>query len=289
MIVITGASGQLGRLVIHELLKSLPASELVAMVRRPEKTEDLSKLGVQVRQADYTQPDAVKAAIAGADKVLLISSSEVGQRVVQHGNVIAAAKAAGVGLLAYTSLLHADSTPLPLGSEHKQTEDLLVQSGVPHVLLRNGWYTENHTAGIPTALQTGMVFGCAGDGRISSAARADYAAAAAVVLLADNQAGKVYELSGDDAYTLSGFAAEITRQSGKAVHYQDMPESKYAELLKGAGVPEGVAILLSESDTGASKGGLFDDSQALSKLIKRPTTPLSEVVNHTLQTLGGGQ
>jgi NAD(P)H dehydrogenase (quinone) len=282
MIVITGASGQLGRLVVDELLRSVTASELVAAVRSPEKVDDFAKKGIQVRQADYNRPDTLDAAFSGAAKVLLISSSEVGQRFPQHANVIAAAKKAGVGLLAYTSILHADATPLALGTEHKQTEARLAESGVPYVVLRNGWYTENYTAGIPVALQHGAVFGCAGQGRISSAARADYAAAAAAVLLADNQAGNVYELAGDDAYTLAEFAAEVAKQSGKAVTYQDMPEAEYANALKSAGVPEGMAELLAQSGTGASKGGLFDGSATLNKLIGRPTTPLAEMVKQAL-------
>jgi NAD(P)H dehydrogenase (quinone) len=282
MIVITGASGQLGRLVVDELLKSVPTSELSAAVRSPEKVEDLATIGVQVRQADYNRPDTLERAFSDADKVLLISSSEVGQRTPQHANVIAASKKAGVRLLAYTSILHADTTPLALGAEHKQTEALLAESGVPYVVLRNGWYTENYAAGIPAALQHGAVFGCAGQGLISSAARADYAAAAAAVLLADDQAGNVYELAGDEAYTLAEFAAEVAKQTGKAVVYQEMPESEYANVLKGAGIPDGMAQLLAQSDTGASKGGLFDGSKTLSRLIGRPTTPLSEVVKQTL-------
>jgi NAD(P)H dehydrogenase (quinone) len=282
MYVITGASGQLGRLVIDELMRSVPASELVAAVRSPEKVDDLAQRGIQVRLADYNRPDTLDTAFSGTDKVLLISSSEVGQRAPQHANVVAAAKKAGVGLLAYTSILHADATPLALGSEHKQTEAMLAESGVPHVILRNGWYTENYAAGIPVALQHGAVLGCAGEGRISSAARADYAAAAAAVLLADNQAGNVYELAGDDAYTLAEFAAEVAHQTGKTVIYQDMPEAEYANVLKGAGFPDGMAQLLAQSDTGASKGGLFDDSKTLSRLIGRPTTPLSEVVKQAL-------
>lgn len=282
MFVITGASGQLGRLVIGELMRSVPASELVAAVRSPEKVDDLAQMGIQVRPADYNRPDTLDTALSGAEKVLLISSSEVGQRIPQHANVIAAAQKAGIGLLAYTSILHADATPLALGSEHQQTEAMLAESGVPFVLLRNGWYTENYAAGIPIALQHGAVLGSAGEGRISSAARADYAAAAAAVLLADNQAGNVYELAGDDAYTLAEFAAEVARQAGKTVIYQDMPEAEYANVLKGAGFPDGMAQLLAQSDTGASKGGLFDDSQTLSRLIGRPTTPLSEVVKQAL-------
>jgi len=285
MILVTGASGQLGRLVMAELLKSVPASELVAAVRNPDSLADLAAQGVEVRKADYNEPATLDAAFEGADKVLLISSSEVGARAPQHANVIDAAKKAGVGLLAYTSILHADTTPLPLGLEHKQTEAKLAESGVPHVILRNGWYSENYTAGVPVALQFGAVMGCAGEGRISSAARADYAAAAAAVLLADAQAGKVYELAGDDAYTLSGLAAEIAAQSGKAVSYQDMPEAEYQQALLGAGLPEPIATLLAESDTGASKGGLFDDGKQLSALIGRPTTPITESVRQALASV----
>jgi NAD(P)H dehydrogenase (quinone) len=282
MIVITGASGQLGRLVIEELLGSLPAPELVAAVRSPQKGEDLAARGVQVRQADYDRTDTLERAFAGAHKMLLISSSEVGKRAPQHANVIAAAKKAGVGMLVYTSILHADTTPLALGSEHRQTEAELARSGVPHVVLRNGWYTENHAAGIPAALQQGLVYGCAGEGRFSAAARADYAAAAARVLLADDQAGKVYELAGDEAYTLREFAAEVARQADQAVDYQDIPEAEYAAALKAAGLPAGLAEMLADADTGASKGGLFDDGQTLSRLIGRPTTPLAEVVQQAL-------
>jgi NAD(P)H dehydrogenase (quinone) len=282
MIAITGASGQLGRLVIEQLLKSIPAAEVIAAVRSPDKVDDLAALGVEVRLADYTQPETLRSAFAGVDKLLLISSSEVGQRTAQHANVIEAAKQAGVSLLAYTSILHADTTPLPLGVEHQQTEALLEKSGLPYVLLRNGWYSENYTAGIPAALQYGVVLGCAGEGRIASAARADYAAAAAVVLLSEGQAGKVYELAGDESYSLTEFAAEIASQSGQEISYQDMPEADYLEALKGAGLPEPIAVLLAESDTGASIGGLYDDSKTLSSLIGRATTGLSESVRQAL-------
>ncbi|MBI9047699.1 MAG: SDR family oxidoreductase [Anaerolineaceae bacterium] len=282
MIVITGASGQLGRLVITELLKSVSATEIVAAVRSPETVEDISSLGVQVRQANYDQPNTLDTAFAGADKLLLISSSEVGKRTPQHGNVITAAKKAKVKLIAYTSILHADSTPLFLGTEHKQTEALLAESGLPYVLLRNGWYTENYTAGIPIALEHGVLLGSAGQGRISSAARADYAAAAAAVLLAENQAGKLYELAGDEAYTLSEFADMVSKESGKALSYQDMTEEEYAAVLKDAGLPEGLAEMLANSDAGASKGGLFDKSKTLSRLIGQPTTPLLKVIKNAL-------
>ena len=211
MIVVTGASGQLGRLVIQSLLRKVPAGEIVAAVRDPKRVQDLAALGVQVRQADYNQPATLLSAFAGADKVLLISSSEIGQRVAQHAAVIAAAQQAKVKLLAYTSLLHADRSPLGLADEHRQTEALLQESGLPSVLLRNGWYTENYLASIPAALAHGVLLGSAGEGRIASATRADYAEAAATVLTLDAQAGRVYELAGDQAYTLSELAAELSR------------------------------------------------------------------------------
>ena len=282
MIAITGATGQLGRLVIQNLLKSVPAGQIVAAVRSPEKAADLAALGLQVRQADYAQPATLEAAFQGADKLLLISSSEVGQRAPQHAAVIAAAKKAGVKLLAYTSILRADSSPLGLAAEHNETETMLRASGLPHVLLRNGWYTENYTGSVGAAVQYGAVMGSAKDGRIASAARADYAAAAAAVLTKEGQAGKVYELAGDTAYTLADLAAEIARQSGKPVVYKDMPEAEYKAALMQVGLPEGFAALLADSDVGASKGGLFDDGHQLSQLIGRPTTPLDEVVKAAL-------
>lgn len=282
MIVITGATGQLGNLVIASLLKKVPATSLVATVRNVEKAKDIAALGVQVRQADYNQPASWNTALEGAEKVLLISSSEIGQRTQQHGAVINAAKHAGVKLLAYTSVLHADTSILGLAGEHRATEATLHASGLPFVLLRNGWYTENYTMGIPAALSLGALYGCAGDGRISSAARADYAEAAAVVLTSDHQAGKVYELAGDTSYSLSEFAEEISQQSGKAIPYVNLPETEYKKALIGAGLPESLAELVANSDTGASKGALFNDGQQLSKLIGRPTSPWEAAVRSTL-------
>jgi NAD(P)H dehydrogenase (quinone) len=279
MIVITGATGQLGRLVIEQLLKTVPASQIVAAVRSPEKAADLAAQGIQVRQADYTRPASLDSAFAGAEKLLLISSNELGQRFTQHSAVIDAAKRAKVRLLAYTSVLHADTSVLALAEEHRQTEAALDQSGIDHVLLRNGWYTENTTAAIPGILAHDAQFGSAGDGRFSSAARADYAAAAAAVLTAsDNQAGRIYELAGDEAFTLTQFAAEVGRQTGKAIGYTNLPEADFKAALIQAGFPEEFAALLADSDTGASKGALFDNSRQLSKLIGRPTTPWTQVV-----------
>jgi NAD(P)H dehydrogenase (quinone) len=282
MFAITGASGQLGRLVIEQLLEKVSPNEVVALVRDPAKMADLSAQGVQVRKVDYNQPEIWPQALEGVDKLLLISSSEVGQRVPQHRNVIEAAAAANIGLLAYTSILHADTSPLGLAAEHRQTETLIKASGLPSVILRNAWYTENYTAGIPSALQHGVMLGSAGDGRIASAARADYAAAAVTLLLSEDQAGKVYELAGDSAYTLAEFATEVSRQSGQEIAYQNLPQGDYRAALASAGLPEPLADLLADSDAGASQGGLFDDSHQLSHLIGRPTTPMAKSIEAAL-------
>ncbi|KHS78989.1 SDR family oxidoreductase [Pectobacterium brasiliense] len=283
MIAITGASGQLGRLVIAQLLEKVPASDIVALVRDVNKVADLSAKGVQVKAADYNQPEALVSALQGVDKVLLISSSEVGQRAAQHHNVIDAAVKAGVKLVAYTSLLHADKSPLALAEEHRQTETLLKNSGLPHVLLRNGWYTENYAASIPAALEHGVFIGSAGEGKITSATREDFAAAAVAVLTQEGQAGKVYELAGDEPYTLAELAAEVSKQSGKNIGYQNLSEAEFTAALVSAGLPDVFAQIIADSDTGASKGGLFDGGKQLSRLIGRPTTPLSAVVKATLK------
>ena len=282
MFAVTGATGQLGRLVIDALLKKVPAGEIVAAVRTPAKAADLAARGVVVRQADYGQPETLAAALAGVDKLLLISGSEVGQREAQHKAVIEAARTAGVSFIAYTSLLHADRSPLGLGVEHRATEALLQASGIPFALLRNGWYSENYAASIAPALEHHAFVGAAGEGRIASAARQDYADAAAEVLTRDNQAGKVYELAGDDSYTLAQFAAEIAAQSGEKVDYVNLSQQQFAAALKAAGLPEGLAEMLADSDAGAEQGGLFDNSHQLSQLIGRPTTPYQDVIGAAL-------
>lgn len=285
MIAITAATGQLGRLVFEKLLeKDLPPSSLVAIVRNPAKAGELSTRGVQVRHADYTDRETLTTAFGDVRRLLLISSSEVGQRVVQHGNVIEAAKQAGVKELLYTSVLHADTSPLILAEEHLATERLIAESGLPSVILRNGWYSENYTASIPAALSNGALVGSAGDGRIASAARADYAEAAAVLLAKSTfDAGQVLELAGDGSYTLSDLAAEISRQVGKTIPYRDLPEADYRAILLSAGLPEPVAALLARFDVDASRGALFDDGRQLSRLIGRSSTPLAASVKKALQ------
>ena len=282
MIAITGATGQLGQHVIANLLNTTAASQLVAVVRNPAKAEALSQKGVVVRQADYGDEAALTKALQGVEKLLIISSSEVGQRAPQHRNIIQAATAAGVKFIAYTSLLHADTSPLGLADEHVATEKMLADSGIPYALLRNGWYTENYLASAPPALEHGVFIGAAGEGKIASATRADYAAAAARVISEEGHAGKVYELAGDNGWTLSELAAELAKQSGKKVVYQNLSEADFAAALKSVGLPDGLADMLADSDVGASKGGLFDDSHTLSKLIGRPTTALADSVKGIL-------
>ncbi|MFT4277845.1 MAG: SDR family oxidoreductase [Rhodopseudomonas sp.] len=282
--LVTGASGQLGRLVLDGLLKSLPPAQIGVLVRSDKAAAEFAARGLHVHIGDYGRPETLAAAFAGVDRALLISSSEIGQRATQHRNAIEAARAAGVSLLAYTSLLHADRSPLGLAKEHLQTEIALRELGVPHVVLRNGWYSENYTASIPAALAHGALLGSAGDGRIASAARADYADAAVRVLTAEQpQAGHIYELAGDESYSLAEFAAELSRQSGKAVAYRDLPQAEYQAALIAVGLPEPFAALLADSDAGAAKGALFDESHALSRLIGRPTTPIATTIAAALK------
>jgi len=283
-ILITAAGGQLGRLVLAELLKKVPAAQIVAGARNPDALKEFASRGVAARAVDYAKPASLDAALTGIDRFLLISSNSVGARSAEHQNAIDAAKRAGVSLLAYTSILRCDTTPIAIGDEHKITEAALEKSGVPHVLLRNGWYTENFTGAMPAILAHNAVVGSSGNGKISGAARADYAAAAAAVLTApDTQAGKIYELAGDEAFTMADLAAEIARQTGKPIAYNDLPEAVYAGILVGAGLPEGFAKLLAQSSTVTKDGALYDDGHQMSKLIGRKTTPMKDTVAAALK------
>jgi NAD(P)H dehydrogenase (quinone) len=283
MIAVTGSTGQLGRLVVEKLLSRIDARQIVALARDLTKAQDFAAKGVHVREADYTSMTSLDRAFAGVDTVLLISSNEIGQRYEQHRNVINAAKAAGVGRLIYTSLLHADSSPLSLAQEHVQTEYALKESGIPYVILRNGWYTENYTAFISSALANGAFVGSAKDGRISSASRRDFAEAVVAVLLNDSIVNRTYELAGDEAYTLTELAAEVSRQAGHEIPYVDMPEADYAALLAKVGLPAAFAAAVASWDAGASAGALFDASHQLNKLIGHPTTSLRDAVAEALQ------
>jgi NAD(P)H dehydrogenase (quinone) len=277
--LITGANGQLGQLVVQSLVKKVPASQVIALVRKPEAGAELAALGVEVRIGSYDDPTSLDAAFAGVDKLLLISSSEIGKRLPQHENVIAAAKKAGVAFIAYTSILRADSSPLGLAVEHAATEKSIAASGIPYAFLRNSWYLENYLGSIGPALEHGAVAGAAGEGRISAASRADYAEAAAVVLVnSDQYINAVLELAGDESFTLGSLAATIGDLAGKPVVYAYMPEEAYKAMLVQVGLPEAFAGLLADSDVGASKGGLFDEGKALSRIIGRPTTSLKTVL-----------
>ncbi|QJE94736.1 SDR family oxidoreductase [Luteolibacter luteus] len=282
MIAITGATGQLGRLVLAQLLKTVPADQLVAVVRDSSKAANFAERGVSVRVAAYGDRAALAKAFEGVERVLLISSNELGQRVAQHVSAIEAAKDAGVKQLAYTSVLRADTSTLSVAKEHLETEQALIASGLPYVLLRNGWYTENYLRSLPGVLANGALVGCAGSGRIASAACQDYAEAAAVVLTAPLESGRIYELAGDDAFSLADLAAEISRQTGKQIPYQDLSEPAYVELLLKVGMPQVYAELIADSDRGAAAGDLFDDSRTLSTLIDRPTTPIAETIKMAL-------
>jgi NAD(P)H dehydrogenase (quinone) len=282
MIIVTAATGQLGRLVIARLLATTPAAQIVAAVRDPSRAADLAALGVQVRHADYTDASSLDSAFQGASKVLLISSNVLGQRVAQHQNVIDAALRAKIGLLAYTSVLHADRSTLDLAAEHRATEDAVRASGLPYTLLRNGWYVENYTAGLGGAVAHGALAGAAGEGRISAAARADYAAAAAAVLTRDGTIEQIYELAGDSWFTLAGLADEVSRQTGKAIPFHNLPQQEYCDLLLNVGLPAPLAELIAGSDAQAAKGALFDDSGTLGKLIGRPTIALADAVKAAL-------
>ena len=281
--LVTGASGHLGRLAVHALLeRGIAASDVVATARDTADVADLAALGVVVRRADYADPASLKDAFTGVDRALLVSSSAVGQRVEQHGNVIDAARDAGVELLAYTSIANADATSMLLAADHQATERLLADSGVPTVLLRNSWYLENYTAQIPVSLQHGAVLGSAGEGRVSAATRADYAGAAAAALVADDTAGKTFELGGDSAFTLTEYAAALTDATGTAVAYRDLPAAEYAAALVAAGLPEGYAAVLADSDEGLERGELRTDSGDLARLLGRPTTTPAEAIRAAL-------
>lgn len=282
-IAVTGATGHLGRLTVEALLaRGARAGDLVAVVRDQAKAADLAARGVQVRVADYADPVALKAALVGVDKLLLISGSEMGRRLTQHANVIEAAKNAGVGFIAYTSVLHAPTSPLSLAVEHEATENLLAESGVDHALLRNGWYWENYVTDLAGTVERGVLAGAGGEGRVAGAARVDYAEAAAAVLLADDQAGKVYELGGDERLTLAELAAKMSEAAAKPVAYQDLPVAQFQSVLEAAGVPAVYAEMLAGADAGIQAGALDTDSGDLRRLIGRESTPVLDVLRAAL-------
>ncbi|MFJ9728969.1 SDR family oxidoreductase [Streptomyces sp. NPDC101209] len=281
-IVVTGATGHLGRHVVEQLLEKVPAEQITAVVRDEAKAADLAARGVRLAVADYNTPETFDHVFSAGDKVLLISGSEVGNdRVGQHKVVINAAKAAGVALLAYTSA--PGTLKAALADDHRDTEAALLDSGLTYVLLRNGWYNENYTEQLAPVLQYNAVTQAAGEGRVSSAARADYAAAAVAVLTGEGHENKTYELGGDEAWSFAEYAAELSRQTGKEIAYHPVSVEEYTGILTGAGLPGPVAAIIAGVDASVEKGELVVDSGDLSRLIGRPTTPIAESITAALK------
>ncbi|NIY71100.1 SDR family oxidoreductase [Marivivens donghaensis] len=276
--LVTGASGQLGRKVVAELAKSVPAADIAVMVRSEAALNEFKEQGFDARYGDYDKPETMFEAFEGVDRLLLISGSEVGKRSEQHLHVINAAKQAGVKFIAYTSILQADKSPMGLAVEHLATEKNLEESGIPYALLRNGWYLENIVMTVDQDVSMGKHFGAAGEGKFAAASRQDFAEAAVAVLTGTGHEGHVYELAGDEGFTLADYAAAVTEAKGTEVTYIDMPEEDFRGALLGAGLPEGLAAMLADSDAKAADGWLFDDSKTLSSLIGRPTTKLAEML-----------
>ena len=282
MILVTASTGKLGHHVIKHLLHRVPASEIVAGVRNRQKAKEFSDKGIELRELDYSKPALIASAMLGVDKVLLISGNE-GERVAGHKAVIDAAKQAGVKLLVYTSALNADTGKTLIHADHKATEALIRESGIPYVFLRNGWYTENYTDNVAPALQHGAMFGATKDVKFSPAPREEYAEAAAIVLTTEGHLNKSYELAGDTAVSMSEIAAEVARASGKPVKYTDLPHAEYHAMLEKVGLPAGLAALLSDSDVGIARGELANTSGDLAKLIGRPTTPIAKTIAGALR------
>ncbi|MEU1274264.1 SDR family oxidoreductase [Streptomyces sp. NPDC005799] len=279
-IVVTGATGQLGRLTVEALLRrGIPAADIIATGRDIARIKDLADRGVTVRRGDFADTDSLAEAFAGADRLLLISASvPVGERVANHRRVIDAAVSAGVSLVAYTSTTHADTATTVIGATHRETEEYLRDRGIPSVLLRNGWYLENYTSQLPQILQNRAVVGAAGEGRISAASRADYAEAAAVVLTAEGHTGAVYELGGDESFTLTELAAAISAAAGRQVTYTDLPVTDLTRVLAAAGLPAELAEVLADADRGMSRGEMYTDSGDLRRLIGHPPVTVAEAL-----------
>ncbi|GLY16659.1 NAD(P)-dependent oxidoreductase [Kineosporia sp. NBRC 101677] len=277
-IVVTAASGNLGRLTVEALLsRGVPAADIVATSRDITRIKDFADRGVQVRRADFAEPDSLPAAFEGADKLLLISTTTPSERVANHRRAIDAAVAAGVSMVAFTSMLHADTSSSVLAPTHWATEQYLHER-IPYVMLRNGWYLENYTVQLSQVLSGGVLFGAAGQGRISAATRADYAEAAATVLSTDGHVGQTYELGGDEAFTLTELAAAISAAAGKQIEYMDLPVEAFARALTEAGVPADLAGVLSDADRAMSHDELYTESGDLRRLIGRATVTPAEAI-----------
>lgn len=287
MIVITAATGKLGHHVVDALLAKVPANQIVVAVRDPDKAKDFAAKGIAVRLGDYSKPETLRAAFRGADKLLLISSSEVGQRERQHKAAIAAAAAENIPFIAYTSILHADTSRMALAVEHLATEKAIQATGIAYAFLRNGWYIENYSENLGAALAHGVLLGSAQDGRIAAATRRDFAEAAAAVLTTEGHVNKIYELAGDVPFTMTELAKGVADVAGKPVSYQDLPVADYTKALIGFGVPSAFAEVLADSDAGIARGELDDRSGDLKKLIGHATTPFRGVIETAVRAAKG--
>jgi NAD(P)H dehydrogenase (quinone) len=275
-VVITGATGQLGGLVIDDLLDGgADAAGITAAGRSSERLAELATKGVTTAQIDYEDPASLRVALRGAETLLLISGNEVGSRVGQHGNAVQTAAQAGVGHIVYTSVLRATATALVLAPEHKATEEIIADSGLTATILRNGWYNENSARHFPQARETGVIIGSAGQGRTASAARADYAAAAAAVLRDPAaHAGRTYELGGDTAWTNAELAEVLSEVLGREVVYRDLSPAEHREALLSAGLNAGAADFAVGLEGNIRDGELEVTTGDLSRLIGRPPPPL---------------
>jgi NAD(P)H dehydrogenase (quinone) len=278
--VITGASGHLGRLVVEQLLAAgTPPAQIVATGRDVDKLADLARNGVTVRRADFADPSTLDDAFVGADAMLLVSTTTVGERFDNARNAIDAAARAGVSRIVYTSIVNASTAQMTLADAHRRTEDYLRDSGSAFVILRNGWYLENYTEQLPMIIQYHALLGSAHDGLVSAASRRDYAAAAAAVLTQDGHLGATYELGGTP-FTLTELAATISDVLGTHIAYQDMSVADYTGVLTAAGLPPEMAAAVADADAGLARGELFTASDDLVKLIGRPATTAHEAVQN---------
>jgi NAD(P)H dehydrogenase (quinone) len=277
-IVITGATGHLGRQVVEQLLaRGVDPSTVVAGGRNEEALAALAAHGVRTARIDYADPATLEDAFVGADKILLISGNEVGKRSVQHKAVIDAARRVNAELV-YTSAPMASTSALVLAPEHKATEGLLEGSGLTYTVLRNNWYTENYDDTIRQAASTGSILTSAGDGRVASATRRDYAEAAAVVLLSEDHTGEILELGGDTPWSMAELASTVAEVTGTDVTVQQVTTDEHVAALEGFGLDEGTAGFVAALDGNIADGLLAESDGTLSRIIGRPTTPLKQYV-----------
>lgn len=275
-LLVTAATGHLGRLVIDALLeRGVPASEIAAGVRTPAKADDLAARGVAVVELDYSRPETLAPALEGVTRLLLISGTDA-DRVAGHRAVIGAAAAAGVERLVYTSSPRNDEVEYALGADHRATEQAIAASGMDATILRNNWYTENYLDAVARAADTGEIVAAVGDARVASASRADYAEAAAVALTSEQSIGHTLELGGDVAWDYDELARAAGDVLGRPVTYTRVSVEQLTAGLEAAGLDAGTAAFVAGIDDAIARGALSQTDGTLARVIGRPTTPLVE-------------